>query len=645
MPIHPMIVAARGCSVDDFVRAFPRVDESTINVSTGWRWFLHPGIGLDPDAAEGALRTLPGIGLLVAAHEDAQWTLRLVSREHAPFELTHTFGVLLPFDEDPLEPIPDDGYDDDWDLLRQQERPDSFGSNELLIQMRDLYLSLPEGVAGDIPTDEPERFRDVLLSGQADRLVEALARLGIPHQAEAVRGVLRGDSVAPAELATRLGNAPRLLMALGFGEQMARYVDELCGTSWTEGDEWSGLPCGPLRIAGNPDELANVSLSPLEWGALEVPLRRFHHVIRAHLWCDEEAIARVELRYPEGADPPEFPPIPAVRVTREGRRDGFDFDLPGVLLSPQGRAFRKALSEVPEGTMLDIAAGPSWDDSVEPTRWRGTVVGSVWSITESNVAISPERWNAFVDLLDRIFIDAVIPCESGQERDELRDRLRPMMDEYPGTITETDDGFLATPFVRDEVISLFFRRRFGDLWPTATADAVDAQASGLLSELFPDSGRGTPLALAATAGCILEGDYCEVSLADTEAMGEAEGAASEAECAAWEAAGFDHLADVVVSTVPTSYCLCFISGDRTAYGTSYVDGMGAVNRWFLGRSPSGELVACQGKPTAPIEQGLQELRGTVSGLVCLEGTLDGVATALDEQVLLLLEEDWPGAED
>lgn len=630
MSFQPMVVGARGCTVDEFVGAFPMIGQGCIEISSGWRWFVHPGVCLTPDVAEAALRGLPGLGLLVVAEEDGRWTIRLLPPGQEPFELTHAFGLLRPLDDDPLGGVPDDGYEDDWDLLRRQERSDPFVSDELLSQMRDLTRLLPPELARQFATDDPERFRRSVLEHQASLLLEAVERLGIPHDAKAVRAALLGESVSPRELGTPLGNAFRLLSALGFGGALNSYLGDFSDT------EAAPVSAEEDRLTWEPgalSELLAVPVEPLVEGPLELPVRRFHHVIRAGLWCDEEAVARIALLYPPGSAAPELPSQYAARHYRRGNREQLDYDHPAVIVSLAGRSLRKSIAEIPEGTVLDVVVAPTLWEDVRPTRWRGPVIGQIWQIREASTIVPVQRWREFVELLDRIFTDAPIPCTDPRELEVLADRLEDLASLPDSPIRVTSQGISAQPFLRDEVIAHLFRLRFGDLWDTGPAAADEAWLSRAEADPFGLEGAEDSegrLVYAPRAECIHEGDYCEVYRASLDGLTGPELARLREEQDAWLRAGMDYLGEVVVSVTPACYCLCFLSADRTAFGVALVDAMGTLSRWLIVCSPNGAYLSCPLRADGDIEEGLRSLREMQADeAVVLDPTLKSVAQALD----------------
>lgn len=498
MSISYHVFAARNTTPEQAAEVIPALQGLPCHVEHGWVWYQVPPWDFTADALADAMAGLPGPVLLATLHDYDCWTLRLHGEGQLPFAVCFEFSRLLLDDEpdDPLQEVRDHLSTPEEPIAGSLQFEDAYFSTRsakatgkvedaiaaLLQRPAELGLPVPEDIAEELRSENPDEIVDAFLEWICDEILDALDEYGIPHDPDEVDAVLLGDAVSDMELEAPDGNLPRLLLALGLTEDVADWVARL-----SEGDE------GPLDELGEAKALradlehilANSSkgkLVPLEGGPLSLELDDLDLLVRVGWLCSHMVGCAIGFELPPGHTLDDFPLAFDWTPKGAGARTAL---YPGdfLELEEDRSEILKVLKGLPDGTQITLWFG---DENYKVARqcYAGPRMNGLWHITECSPSVE-----------GGVLREALGFARILQRNEPLLVHSREEYDAACALSARTSGGIQALPELegltivgdddaRFEIAVSMFRLRFQDTWDTSKVQGDEQQETvGYLGDL------------------------------------------------------------------------------------------------------------------------------------------------------------------
>ncbi len=542
MAIRMHVAGIRNVPVSELKTELSGLGNFELHESGGWAWFTVSVWQYSAAELLAELEKLPRAVLLATTEDASRWYLRLRAPGQEPYDLCHEFAMLghpslsdeshaadmtaekTADSETPLvakakgEPG-DDFFNEEGDAEDDSEYDERDLVASIVRDKREIFgCPLPEGVEEHLKGLPPGEAMQWLFAWEGAGLIGALKRFGIPHQADAIASIILGESVSEAELDSDVGNLPRLLVALGFGEYFEEWIEETIGGEAADNgeeheyDEAYGVETEiidavldlaesqkPKRVTGEP---------------VALPLASAHAAVYLALFCDPGADVVFYVRPAS-----EWPPL-----DDDGLFEIADDDEGGVYIAPddpealfmhEGGEFRKALSRLPDETEINLFTG-SVDMESGIHQYRGIVRDRQWRIVEAAPCAAANALRGALELAralvektpiaaaDQAELNAVLKAA---EKDPELDGQKPKHDGLHFRGNRADLTAIA---------KLLFRHRYRDFWDVREGERADAEEVAEWEEL--KSGIAEAIGLNDGGPVIIEGATARFIGVDTESL-------------------------------------------------------------------------------------------------------------------------------
>ncbi len=618
------VIAAYDCPAEDFKQALGMPADAELHEANGWSWVLSSVWTTKSKEVASALQSLPGPCLWATTQDDDRWFLRLYADGQEPFTICHEFSYIgaeadddaffedhddfLPDDEDelggalielgppayPKGPAggvaallqdewfdPDDEEDlDDEDGLDDEEFDGSMSPvAELIELLEDFGLPVPEDKAEAFLELPPEEGIDAFFLWQAGELHAALNRFGIPHDADALTQIITGEGVSEAELETGLGNLPRLLEHLGFGEYFSAWLAEL---EHDTGEEEEDFEEGDLHEVSWMHELTQAEigeLQPLAGGPVSLDASEAYLIGYLAFFCDPAIFGLFVAAhgFPEDAE-------------IEGLAKSHPFTAGGstaYLGCPGGDAMtnlrgRKRITPffdaLPDGTQLEFRAAADFSPGSEQ-RYAGVMANGAWHVAETFPTMTSETLTGALALARWAEGSGPLTAASDEELRAVREsgEINSQFGEERPQIEGSE--IVVEQWQRRWLAQTVFRHRYANTWDIAAKLEKEREAAAGVED-FAEKFNASLLryasdevVLAGASGAIFKADEEAISKeAPLKAVLDALGQENDQ----LKTLGFEFLGIIVHEHSAFIPLVCYAHADGAAFLVRYLTGPEAM---------------------------------------------------------------------
>jgi hypothetical protein len=498
MATRALIVAARNTTAAEYQAAFPDLGGAP-SENDGWTWGVYSLWAVDPSKLEP--EALSGPVMIITTSDDSVWFLRAYRRDSEPFGMAF-FHELLELED----------LDEDSDF------------RELLVNLYDMVeeqLWPPPSVRQlkDLPT---QQALPSFLGLQAEATAEALTRLSVPHDRQALLACLDGGSVTDEELESPVGNLPCFLESIGLtaAAQMFRAEEEpeedLDDSEVEAEDSDDELSEAAQTLATVLTKTSQIEAVPMT-ESVSLPAQDLYLVWLLAWFCDMYTDPALTVRLPGNATV-SWPRTPIPRSDEE-ELDEEEYAWQLCIEESEGRhliggrwgsvwrcerwlkSFGRAIAGLPDGTEVTIHAATSEKtETPEPGTqvYQGHITNGELMITATFPAVSPDALQTALALASQVEnkeepVIAVSEAEAkaviaAAERSGLFFPL-PKMDGLSVSYEQNKEG----------LVSLFFRERFRGIWPVEAAEEEEAAEADQIAKLSRQIGAGLGAAMPGGA--------------------------------------------------------------------------------------------------------------------------------------------------
>ena len=629
-----ILIAALGQTPDALEQRLPGLGEP--RTGGGWSWLRLNPWGLDRQQLEAGLAGLDVPALYCAAEDDCRWYLQLWRGGELSLSVCMHQALL------------------GGDAYEQEPEFDSLG------QLLDDYNELVPAQYHPPRAIQPLRELPVeqglprWLSWQAEAVADALARLDLPHQRDAVLDCVAGRSLAGAERNWPLGNLPRLLDCLGlpalpdWEQELQQYVEleqeleqeaELDQLDDEELDDQLDEEASDEEVVEQVLELGQqLELEPLGQGPLELATSGLEQLRLLGWFCDQDTELALRLRL--GADAALT--WPGLEQLGRALHDGVLVDAleGGRIVSvglrpisiwdeqPWLALLGRMLAALPEGSEVDLACcSPLDDHGAADQRYQGQICDGAWQLEQAAPARQREELELALALCAQVEGVGPVLANSEQEAAAVVATAASTLE-----LQQRGERLICSDDARREVVRLLFRQRHGHSWvlepdPATQAELPDAEEmslafieagqaiGGMLSDLMDPSAPDGELLLQGQASQFFRADLQQraqdnplLKLAGMLGQGELEsGWTMDSVETEMQALGLGRLGDLVCDKFPNVPMRGYAAPEGDTYGTLVSTGMGETFPEFYSQFDDGaSLITSVKEATPDPERGLHK---------------------------------------
>ncbi len=557
----------------------------------GWHWFSASAWGVSGSALDEAMAGLSGPYMRCTTEDGDRWYMLLQMKGHQPYLLCHQFAD---FDVEAAEAEEGIGFldgielEDELAFLRDEEyeavlEDDGYDAvEELLDEYEAMGCPIPAHLASSLEGLERRAAVRELHGGLAEMTVEALTCFGIPHAPDDVLAILSGSTMSEGELESDLGDLPRFLCALGFGEVFEKALEQQLGQPDLDGDEACGDNYGPRppdtgEIDGMLGAVGDAEAVDIDGGPVALPVDRVLDIQLLSLLRGFLPNTLLRLTYPDGHSPDvAWSAMAYTPVRVEGATVWVSLDALGTD-EGDGARLNAALQNAPDGAELEmlIAHTLSVDSGrQEPHAFTGTVRGGVWEIGRAWPPASAEAIRGALELYEEM------DAETGFEARDVAEAeaIIAAAGQLPlfGARPPRRDGLRVhgPDYDTMSLASLFFRHRWGDVWDCSAARAREQESRASFEML--KQAQAAP----RTDEVVLDGATGAFYAADMAAFDEVHEGALAAADAGMAALGYQPLGDLVAAALSSAVVRGYGKADGNAWGAHMQIGEGVTYNEF-----------------------------------------------------------------
>ncbi len=462
MSTRLILVAARNCTRENFTQAFALDQETEVHEDGGFLWYLASFWGSDRSAVGRGMAELPGPNIFMETHDGCFWNLFIHEQGQKPFFCHHDFSWLG------VSRDPEDYDEEDGDSFLEDEAQawEFFGH------------TLPEELSQVLGGSDGHTAILAYYQRQAEYMADALARFGIPHTRGEVVSILNGEAVTDNELETEIGNLPRLLVSLGFGQYFEDVLQSILSPEEEEADS------DDEPYAFDFARMEDYPLVAIAEGPCEVSLADVGCLLQIACFCDLDVELGMRMGLPAGKqadfvwEEDQWPePELQGNFWTAGVREAVVLDM------DEGKDIFHTLEQLPSGSTCELATFGEWS-SAGCHRYFGTVSNGVFRIDASHPALSRSTLTDAVDLIRLIRSDEPISARDQAELTAVLDASQAdLAFALGGRLDHVGLQFVIEEPQRMDLVKHLFRRRFSGTWGVETAAALEREANEELSAL------------------------------------------------------------------------------------------------------------------------------------------------------------------
>lgn len=408
--------------------------------------------------------------------DGALWELRLGAPDRDPEALNHHFNLLSS------------------DMAEELE---CYEDVQQLVEDGWLDEAQAAGLAGLSPAEAVAKHT----ADNNDAILSAVASMGLPGDADALRAILEGETVSREELGWDVGNLPRFLSALGLDGPFGDWRQELEEERQERQEREREAEARPPDDMVAPLELALQGLEPadLTGGPVAATLK---HAVMVAWSCNRGVEAAVRIRLLPGAvlevDRAAYPDVEFVEAPGSLRLGTHDCSSRSACVNFCA-ALQPLVEALPDGARLDLLCaerptdpmgaqgfdldmlpdelrekveGFDPDEAVNPAGnqiYSGEVHGGVWQISACHPAVSAEDLSAACAL----FAAAREPLPVSDAEAAAVTEAASQDVFMEGVAVVHQDGAVSVEEAHRYLAALVFRQRFRHVWDVERAEADD----------------------------------------------------------------------------------------------------------------------------------------------------------------------------
>jgi hypothetical protein len=330
------------------------------------------------------------------------------------------------------------------------------------------------------------------------------------------------------------------------------------------------LPSQPGRAAPVLSQLPEPV--PIDGGPVIMPAEHIDRLARIAWFCDRDVDAAVTVTLPPGAKwaPRTKAATPAI-VSADGTHVQVGFpEVQGPNSTLAWTAdLGRSLGKLPDGAVLDVGFADTGSPEVTSGnhRWRGTVRGGRWSVTQAWPAVQRVTVEEALALVDELRCGKGLRARDAAEAEALRQGAA--RDEYLSGVEVARRGLVLTvarsmavylPYIARVV----FRRRLGSAWDLSSDEARANELQELMNDAVGALTKALapvvePFIVAKATGKFQRGDLRRWKGVDSRRLADFD--------ERFRAVGLQPLGDLVFEFAPDITVRAYGAQDATAYGS------------------------------------------------------------------------------